>query len=735
MKVFPSRLALCIVAALYITGEVSGEALKVDISPDNGRKDVLTPEWHNWLMKDAPSASEKFGNITVTFRIAGAIGSDLTAAYWKGGADYGVHMANDGVTVKDGNKGGRLEMVIGGLSPGKHNLVTYHSSADNVELNPFDVLVNGKVELRGVQPTKRVTDDYDCASVSFEVESIDGKDVVIEFKPSDGDKVANVIVSGFEIDTIDPKRLAIKPAPAHNDEHADPQTTLRWTAAHSASKHRIYLGTDQQAVASATPASPEYQGELSEPAFTSKGLSHFATYFWRVDEVSTDPAHAIARGNIWRFRVRHLAFPGAEGYGRFARGGRAGRVIEVTSLEDSGPGTLREACDAEGPRTVVFRVGGLIELKSKIIIRNPYITVAGQTAPGDGICIKNYSFGCLGSHDVIIRYIRVRIGDETGETLDGMGLASCDHSIVDHCSISWTIDESFSSRGAKNITFQRNIIAEALNHAGHKKYIGTGKGHGFAASISGNIGSFHHNLLTHNAGRNWSLAGGLDQNARLAGHLDIRNNIVYNWEHRTTDGGCRELNFVNNFYIPGPASRVFTLQKPDPSDPERGMRIYLAGNQIEGHPKANADNWSAAVMDPDWLAKVRSNEPLFAPFVTTQSVQDAYKSVLADVGANLPRQDSVDARVIEDVKKREARFMGAISKVPGIIDSQKDSGGWPVYQGGKALPDTDHDGMPDDWEQKKGLNPGDPSDGGKDAGDGFTNLEVYLNELTTNHRI
>jgi hypothetical protein len=735
MHRFTSVVTLCICALLHITSSAFSEPLRVDISPDNGRKDVLTPEWQNWLMKDAPSVSAKYGNVTVTFRKSGDVGSELTAAYWKGGADYGIHMANDGITVKDGNKGGQLEMVISGLAAGKHNIVTYHNAADNVELNPFDVLVNGDVKVPGIQPTKRVTDEYDCASASFEVEASDGKDVVIGFKPNGGRNVDNVIVSGFEIDTIDPTRLAMKPSPAHNDEHADPQTALSWTAAKTASTHHIFLGTDPQAVANATMASPEYKGELKETSFTPKGLSHFETYFWRVDEVSSESAHAVSKGNVWRFRVRHLAFPGAEGYGRFARGGRAGRVIEVTSLDDSGPGTFREACEAEGPRTVVFRVGGIIELKSKVIIRNSYITVAGQTAPGDGICIKNYSFGCLGAHDVIIRYIRVRIGDETGETLDGMGLASCDHSIIDHCSISWTIDESFSSRGAKNITFQRNIIAEALNHAGHKKYVGTGKGHGFAASISGSIGSFHHNLLAHNAGRNWSLAGGLDQNARLAGRLDIRNNVVYNWEHRTTDGGCREVNFVNNYYIPGPASRVFTLQKPDPTDPERGMRIYLAGNQIEGRPKVNADNWSAAVMDAKWLPKVRSDEPLFESFVTTQSVEEAYKSVLSDVGANLPRQDAVDARVIEDVKKRGTQFMGATSKAPGIIDSQKESGGWPVYRGGQALPDADHDGMPDDWERKKGLDPKNPSDSGKEAGNGFTNLELYLNELTVNRRI
>src|SRR5690606_33094797 len=138
------------------------------------------------------------------------------------------------------------------------------------------------------------------------------------------------------------------------------------------------------------------------------------------------------------FRTRHLAFPGAEGYGRFARGGRGGRVIEVTNLDDAGPGSLRAAVEAEGPRTVVFRVGGTINLESKLIIRNPYITIAGQTAPGDGIAVGGYTFGCLGARDVIMRYVRIRVGDTAGTTMDGTGFASTDHAIYDHCSISWS---------------------------------------------------------------------------------------------------------------------------------------------------------------------------------------------------------------------------------------------------------------------------------------------------------
>jgi hypothetical protein len=729
---FFALLALAAPASLAAPAALAagGAPLKVDIGPDNGRKDLLKPEWQHWLIKDGAAASSQFAGVKVTVRAAsGSPGNGIAGVMWKGGVDYDVRMANDGVTTKDGGKGGQIELVIAGLPAGPHNLVTYHSGVNTGDMSRFDVYVDGKLVKKGVQPTRRVTNEFDAASVSLPIEAADGKEVVVRFQPEGAGGENNVILNGFEIDTPDPARRAIKPSPVHNDEHAAEDVVLKWTAPKTASAHDVYLGTDLNAVLNATKSSPEFQGEQKETSFTPKNLSQYATYFWRVDEHHSDDPSAVTKGDVWRFRIRALAFPGAEGYGRFARGGRGGRVIEVTSLEDSGPGTFRAACEAEGPRIVVFRVGGIIELKSKVIIRNSYITVAGQTAPGDGICIKDFSFGCLGARDVIIRYVRVRIGDETGETLDGMGLASCDHSIVDHCSISWTIDESFSSRGAKNITFQRNIIAEALNHANHRKYVGSGKGHGFAASISGGIGSFHHNLLVHNAGRNWSLAGGLDQSQQLAGRLDIRNNVVYNWDHRTTDGGCRELNFVNNFYIPGPASRVFTLQKPDPSDPERGMRIYLAGNEMEGKPTVNADNWSAAVMGEQWYAKVRSDKPLFESYVKTQPVKEAYASVIADVGANLPKQDAVDARVIEDVKRRGATFAGPISKKPGIIDSQKDAGGWPEYKSATPPPDTDHDGMPDAWEQGKGLNPNDPADGPKDSGDGFTHVEVYLNSI------
>jgi hypothetical protein len=281
------------------------------------------------------------------------------------------------------------------------------------------------------------------------------------------------------------------------------------------------------------------------------------TCFWRVDEVNA--TNGVTKGDLWRFRARHLAFPGAEGYGRFARGGRGGVVVEVTNLNDSGPGSLRDALTGNyGPRTVVFNVSGLITLESDLIINanNPCITLAGQTAPGKGICVRKYQLGMSGGRDVIIRHIRSRPGNLSGTTLNGSGMSGSDHCIMDHVSISWGIDEELSTRTSKNVTFQRSLISEALNIAGHDNYP-PGTKHGYAATVGGDIASLHHNLLAHNEGRNWSLGGGLDANGFFAGRLDIFNNVVYNWGGRTTDGGAHEVNFVNNYYKPGAASSYF----------------------------------------------------------------------------------------------------------------------------------------------------------------------------------
>jgi hypothetical protein len=710
-------MRILVVVASFLTPLVAEAGLRVDINQDNGRGDVLAAGWTSWRVQEKETASARFGDVTATLRAVGP-NAKLTTAWWKPGFDYPARMASDGVVS------GTIELTLQGLPAGVHSLATYHNALTETKPGPITVAIQGGMSVT-VAPSIRAKHDADAASafVEFTVEA--GKGVVVTFTSEVGGRVT---LNGFELDRSDPAKRAARPEPFDGDEHGPENPVLAWKAPPDATAYHVYIGAGEQKVAAASRESPEFRGETKEAKFptANQTLNHKQSYFWRVDVVH---AAGVVRGEVWSFRTRLLAFPEAEGYGRFAIGGRAGKVYAVTSLEDAGPGTLREAVEAAGPRTVVFRVGGTINLKSKLIVRNPYLTVAGQTAPGDGICVKNYTFGCSDTHDVILRHLRIRLGDESGVTQDGSGARGCDHVIFDHCSISWSIDEGFSSREGRNLTVQRCIISEALHIADHRKYK-PGTGHSFAGSISGDAGSFHHNLLANCAGRNWSLAGGFDRTgARLAGRLDIRNNVIYNWHHRTTDGGVRELNFVANYYRPGPATKNFTLLKPDPGDWDRGMRVFMEGNIIEGKIDFDADNWKAYVGPAAERAKLKAEMPMFEPFVKTHSAKEAYASVLADVGATRPRQDSVDKRIIDEVKNRRNTYTGSKGKLPGIIDSPKDVGGWPVYKTTNMLPDTDGDGLPDDWELANGLEPRNAADGALYRPDGFTNLEHYLETL------
>ena len=436
------------------------------------------------------------------------------------------------------------------------------------------------------------------------------------------------------------------------------------------------------------------------------------------------------------------AFPTAEGYGRYSKGGRGGKVVEVTNLNDSGAGSLRAAIEMTGARTIVFNVSGVIALKSKLLITgtlgNSVVTVAGQTAPGKGIAIRNFAFGMTGGADVIIRFIRLKVGGYSMTAMDGMGMASADNTIYDHCSISWTIDEAFSSRSAHNITLQRTLISECLNDSYHyddstPDHTGT-QPHGFAASISGNIGSFHHNLLAHCAGRNWSLAGGLVHGTlNYDGAVDIRNNVVYNWQYRTTDGGAHQVNFVNNYYKPGPATTFFYALNAQNDGFMGGQYYYFVGNVMPGHfdessqDKGREATGQARDYNP-WVTT-----PFFTQNVTTQSAGDAYTNVLANVGANVPVLDDHDKRVIQETRDGTTKYKGSKTGLPGLPDTENDVGGYEAYPTMMRAADwdTDHDGIPDAWEKAHGLNAADASDGNRTnlSKVGYTNLEMYLNEL------
>ena len=417
-----------------------------------------------------------------------------------------------------------------------------------------------------------------------------------------------------------------------------------------------------------------------------------------------------------------LAFPGAEGWGRFSTGGRGGEIYAVTNLNDDGPGSLRDAI-REGNRTVVFRVSGTIELKSDLVITRPHITIAGQTAPGDGICLRRSPLKILDTHDIIVRYLRIRPGDERGKPTDGIEVYRSHDVIVDHCSVSWTTDEGINTyHYTRNLTIQWCLIAEPLNRS-----VNRGP-HGYGASWGGENASYHHNLFAHCAGRNPSVAGGDGPHTI---NMDHRNSVIYNWQHRTCDGKPDSVNVVNNYYKPGPATRSAVkdrLVRIDDAKARYGFDPlwHVAGNMIEGAPEISADNSLGIRFEGDMSASKNTRAKPFptAP-VITQKPADAYRLVLENVGANLPKRDALDTRVLQEVATGTAQF-----GTNGIIDSQLEVGGWPPLASTAPPDDVDEDGMADPWERTHGLDPDLPDDRNATTLDPpFTNLEAYLNSL------
>lgn len=416
--------------------------------------------------------------------------------------------------------------------------------------------------------------------------------------------------------------------------------------------------------------------------------------------------------------AQQIAFPGAEGYGKYTSGGRGGRVIKVTNLNDSGEGSLRDAIEQKGPRIIVFAVDGTIDLQSRLVVQNDSLTIAGQSAPGDGICLKGYPF-YVNANNFIIRYIRCRMGDLHKVEDDAMGGRKVKNLIVDHCSSSWSVDECMSFYGVENLTVQWCMITHSLSKSFHFK-----GAHGFGGIWGGEKATFHHNLLAHHSSRNPRFA------SDGCTPTDFRNNVVYNWGYKAAYGGGRggKINFVGNYYKPGPATsenkRTCFL---DAAVDGTGC-YYLHGNVMVGSDKVTKDNWLGA--QENITPSVRADKPFpFMPINEDTPIK-AYKKVLRMAGCNLHR-DSYDARIIREVRTGKATegetFAGGGK---GIIDSQSAVGGWPVLEKGKAPVDTDGDGIPDVWEKKRGLNPKDGKDGSfYTVSSEFTNVEVYLNDL------
>ena len=460
------------------------------------------------------------------------------------------------------------------------------------------------------------------------------------------------------------------------------------------------------------------------------------------------------------------ALPGAWGGGMYSFGGRGGKVLVVTNLDDRGPGSFREACEAGGPRIVLFNVAGIVKLKDRIRIRAPYVTIAGNTAPGDGVCIAGNTVE-LETHDVVIRHMRFRRGETwVGDRNDSIGGNPIGNIMIDHVSASWGLDENMSMYrhmhdhdGDKttpdrklptvNITIQNSIFSECLNPYHHS----------FGSTIGGLNSTFHHNLWANNAGRNPSVG--------MYGDFTFVNNVLFNWVHRTVDGGDHRsfFNIINNYLKPGPATPkgepiAWRLLKPES---ERSKTVfdnfgkaYVAGNFVEGNARVSKDNWDGGVQPSSRapvstvLPTIRTNNPIPHAPLPIQPADKAYETVLANAGATLPKRDAVDERILKSVRTGEvtakaptdieAQLGGVGYSAPtineivkliplGIITPPSQVGGSPEYRG-TPYQDTDGDGMPDDWERKYGLNAKDASDASSDLnGDGYTNIEDFINGL------
>ena len=490
----------------------------------------------------------------------------------------------------------------------------------------------------------------------------------------------------------------------------------------------------------------------------------------------------------WAFRPYDLrqskipSFPGAEGGGMYTFGGRGGKVITVSNLNDDGIGSFRWACEQGGARIIVFNVSGIIKLKTPIIVRAPYITIAGQTAPGDGVCIAGESFQ-VNTHDIIVRHMRFRRGNtHVWYREDSFGGNPVGNIMIDHCSCEWGLDENISfyrhmfdlgdAIGSRkeptvNVTIQNTISAKSLDTYNHA----------FGSTIGGENASFMRNLWADNTGRNPSIGWG--------GVFNFVNNVVYNWVHRTADGGeySTMSNFVNNYYKPGPLT---------PKDSNVGWRIvksesrsgklfpfkqfgrvYADGNIVEGYDAITKNNWAGGIqtadkdgdLAEDELAIMHSKEPFVMPYMTILPNSQTFDYVLNNVGATIPKRDIVDQRVVDEVRTGNVYYEKKLPKVnpygdlwglspksqapdgsfkyrrlskdsykEGIITDPRQMGGYPQYKG-KPYKDSDKDGMPDEWEIANGLNPNDPSDAVKDCtGDGYTNIEKYINGISTNEK-
>ena len=760
-----NKLRKTAILALLLSA-MSGAAQNIDFNMTNRQDaEVNEPDYISWPVNQVQSESKALDNgLTVTVAATG--NANTLRAQWhkntcmagKNG-QTGLRLMGDGVVAfiaDDDNNTPTLTdtptsitITLQGLEAGEHSVAAYHVWKDpkNGNMPTIKVEVNGQTMQTGVQyaNVKSTASDLKMSDAPFsyvEFSVGEGENVEItyttEVESGTVYQTTNMMLNGLLIDRS--PLVAMDPFPNNHDYHVDATDgtlTLSWAPATIAVKHKLVLGKD----AAEVNASTTYIYEGTDTQYAVNGLTTAQNYYWRVDEV--DASGKVYKGHVWSFRPRQLAFPGAEGYGRFAQGGRGGIVYHVTSLAGTKePGTLLYGLtEINEPRYIVFDVSGIIELDFESHFVKPYAYIAGQTAPGKGICIKASNIN-IGS-DIICRFMRFKrglgiYGENTG---NAMGMSGADHSIVDHCTAAWGTDETVSGRGAQNISFQYSGIFEALGITGHKNYA-DGTNHGYAATIDGRIGSWHHNLLLNCEGRNWSMGGGMDGQNRPIGGLDLFNNVVYNWHNRTTDGNCHMVNFVNNYYKMGPDTQrkeLFIMDfelATDVADGRTNMG-YVSGNirEEKNHTLTNdkkGDTYKATGYVPtDYEYLV--NTPLFESYADIHTAKDAMKIVTSTAGATMPIRDDQHVRVIRETLDGTWTYKGSKSGIKGEIDSEADitaaeNGGWEVWpeEERSANWDTDQDGMPNWWENIIGSNPQVANQNDDPDNDGWTLLENYL---------
>ena len=755
---------------ILATTALHAVAQNIDFNMTNRQDaEVNEPDYIGWAVNQGASESKTLENgLTITVAAAGKANT-LRAQWHKNtctagrNGQTGLRLLGDGVAAFMADASNNtpnltdtptgISVKLKGLKPGLHSLAAYHVYKDpkSGEMPTIKVDVMRDQETVAAQTgmayanVKATASDLKMSDAAFsyiEFEVLETTQTITvtyttEVETGRKYQTTNVMLNGLLIDRS--PLTAMDPKPGHRDYHLDADDgsyTLQWTPAAVAVKHKLVVGTEQETVSRST----DYIYEGTNPAYTITGLSSSRYYFWRVDEVDADGR--IHKGQVWSFRPRQLAFPGAEGYGRFATGGRGGKVYHVTTLSGGKePGSLLYGLtEMNEPRYIVFDVSGVIELDFDSHFVKPYAYIAGQTAPGKGICIKASNIN-IGS-DVICRHIRFKrglgvYGENTG---NAMGMSGADHAIVDHCTAAWGTDETVSGRGALNITFQYNIISEALGITGHKNYA-DGTNHGYAATIDGRIGSWHHNLLVNCEGRNWSMGGGMDGNNRPIGGLDLFNNVVYNWHNRTTDGNCHAVNFVNNYYKMGADTRktvLFTQDFEDAIAPDGIDQAYIKGNIRENKSHsltqdALNDTYNATGNIPTTY-QYRVNKPLFESYATIHTAKDAMKIVTSDAGATQPLRDDHHHRQIRETLAGTHTDVGSNSNIKGEIDTEADitehadGKGWEVYPE-EARPenwDTDQDGMPDWYEALIHSDAHTANQNDDPDSDGWTLLEDYL---------